>query len=201
MQNHRQPAISLKKWRRWIIFAALCALGILHLRPCMAQPTTPVGPADIEAAYLYNFGKFIDWPTPDPDTTPAQFSICIVGKDEFGSTLDSLVQNDTVKGHAIITKRLPSVADVDACQILFLATSEKIRLARDLDALREKPILTVSAIPGFLNRGGMIQFIVQDNRVRFAVNLASTTHVHLALSSELLKVAVFVNSKPAQEGQ
>jgi hypothetical protein len=175
----------------------------LPLRPCKAQSSTPVAATDIEAAYLYNFGKFIDWPDPDPDpdATPAQFSICIVGKDEFGSTLDSLIQNDTVKGHTIVTKRLPTMADADSCQILFLAASEKIRLAKDLDALKEKPVLTVSTIPGFLDVGGMIQFIVQDNRVRFAVNLTSATHVHLALSSELLKVAVYVTSKPAKEGQ
>jgi hypothetical protein len=201
MQNLHQPAVKLVKWRRWIVFASLCALYFFQFRPCKAQSSVPVAPADIEATSLYNFGKFIDWPIANPNTTPTQFSICIVGKDDFGSTLDTLVQNDTVKGHKIITKRLQTIADADSCQILFLAYSEKSRVARDLDALKEKPILTVSTIPGFLDRGGMIEFIVQDNRVRFAVNLASADRVHLVFSSELLKVAAYVNSKPAKEGQ
>ena len=201
MQSHRQSAARSRSWRKWIIFAPLCLLQIAAAFSANAQASTALSPSDLEAAYLYNFGQFIEWPTPQADPPPAQFSICIVGKDEFGSTLDSLIQNDTVKGHTIIAKRLPSIAVVDSCQILFLSSSEKIRLAKDLDVLREKPILTVSSIPGFLDQGGMIQFLVQDNRVRFAVNLASATHVHLALSSELLKVAVYVNPKPAQEGQ
>jgi hypothetical protein len=199
MLNHLQSAIRCKLWRRSIFLASLCALNLAFIPPGNAQSNASLAPSDIEAAYLYNFGKFIEWP--DSDAAPAQFAICIVGKDEFGSALDSLIQNDTVKGHAIVAKRLPSLAVADSCQILFLSSSEKLRLAKDLDALKEKPILTVSDIPGFLDHGGMIQFVVQDNRVRFAVNLASATHVHLALSSELLKVAVSVNSKPAQEGQ
>jgi hypothetical protein len=201
MQSHPQSAAKPKSWRKWLLLAPVCVLQIASTLSANAQLGTALSPSDLEAAYLYNFGKFIEWPTPQSDPVPAQFAICIVGKDEFGSALDSLIQNDTVKGRTIVAKRLPSIALADSCQILFLSSSEKIRLAKDLDVLKEKPILTVSTIPGFLDQGGMIQFLVQNNRVRFAVNLASATHVHLALSSELLKVAVYVNPKPAQEGQ
>jgi hypothetical protein len=181
------------------LLLSLCALAFFcKTFPAHAAP--PLSSSDVEAAYLYNFGKFIEWPAPaDPNAAP--FSICIVGKDDFGATLDSLVQNDTVKGRAIVAKRLPSIAVAEACQILFLGSSEQPHLARDLDAVKDKPILTVSSIPGFLDHGGMIQFLVRDSRVRFAVNLASATHADLTLSSELLKVAVFVDSKPSQGGQ
>jgi hypothetical protein len=201
MQNYLQPARRVRSRQRWIALTIAGALGFASCHNGIAQSATAVSSADVEAAYLYNFGKFIDWPSPQSDPASAPFSICIVGKDEFGSTLDSLIQNDTVKGHAIIARHLPSVADAGSCQILFLASSEKVRLAKDLDELKEKPVLTVSSLPGFLEQGGMIQFLPQNNRVRFAVNLAATDHVHLALSSELLKVAVYVSPKPAQEGE
>ncbi|HEV2620086.1 MAG TPA: YfiR family protein [Acidobacteriaceae bacterium] len=175
-------------------------LAFLPAFPAQAAP--PLSSSDVEAAYLYNFGKFIEWPTPaSPETNPAPFSICVVGKDDFGATLDSLIQNDTVNGRAIVARRLPSIAATDGCQILFLGASEQAHLAKDLDTIKDKSILTVSSIPGFLDHGGIIQFLVRDSRVRFAVNLASATRAHLTLSSELLKVAVYVNSKPAQEGQ
>jgi hypothetical protein len=181
------------------LLLSLCLLAF-SCKASQAQAAPAVSSFDVEAAYLYNFGKFIEWPAP-PDATAAPFSICVVGKDEFGATLDSLIQNETVNGRAIVVKRLPTVTDADACQILFLGSTEEARLARDLDTVKAKPILTVSSIPGFLDHGGMIQFLVGDNRVRFAVNLAPATRAHLTLSSELLKVAVYVNSKPAQGGQ
>jgi YfiR/HmsC-like len=201
MKSHIQSAVKFGPRRRWIALAPLFLINLASISRAYTQVVPAISPSDIEAAYLYNFGKFIDWPPADTDALTNQFSICIVGKDEFGPALDAIVQSDTVKGRTIVVKRLQSIPFTDSCQILFLASSEKAHLTRDLDALKEKPILTVSSMPGFLDRGGMIQFIVQDNRVRFAVSLAAATHVHLTFSSQLLKVAVYVNSNPAQEGQ
>ena len=115
------------------------------------------------------------------------------------SKLDELVANETLDGHKIIPKRLSAVTAADACQILFVGQSEEPRLAKDLAAVQGKPILTVSNMPGFLDRGGMILFLVQNNRVRFAVNLPPAQQAGLQLSSEFLKVAVYVNTKAIGE--
>jgi hypothetical protein len=191
--------VSTKTLSRPCLLLSLVVLAFVFA-PGPTLSAATLSPSDVEAAYLYNFGKFIGWPPPS-DATAAPFSICVVGKDDFGATLDSLIQNDTINGRTIVAKRLPSISVADACQILFLGSSEEPRLAKDLDAIKEKPILTVSSIPGFLDRGGMIQFLVRDSRVRFAVNLDSSTRAHLSLSSELLKVAVLVKLKPVPEGQ
>jgi len=98
-------------------------------------------------------------------------------------------------------QHLTSIEAVDGCHILFLARSEAAQLAKDLNAVRAKPILTVSDVSAFLDHGGMVQFVVQDKRVRFAVNLQPALQAHLAVSSELLKVAIAVESKPAEEGK
>ncbi len=73
-------------------------------------------------------------------------------------------------------------------------------MAQDISALEKKPILTVSSMPGFLQHGGMIQFLQIDNRVRFSVNLSPAQESGLELSSELLKVAVQVQPKTPQGG-
>ena len=107
-----------------------------------------------------------------------------------------------MQGRNIVAKRLPAIAGADeACQIVYIGTSELPRLGKDLEALKDKPVLTVSALPTFLEHGGMIQFVLEENRVRFAVNLAAAERAHLTLSAELLKVALYVNSRPSQEGQ
>jgi hypothetical protein len=152
----------------------------------------------VEAAYLFKFGQFIQWPA-DPAQNPQPFSICILGEDPFGKKLDDLVANETLQGRKITPRRLSAASAADNCQILFIGQSEETRLAKDLADVQGKPILTVSSLPGFLDRGGMILFLVQNNRVRFAVNLHAAQQAALALSSEFLKVAVYVNTKATME--
>jgi hypothetical protein len=173
-------------------------LLVVFLLTGTAEPQTAFTSNDVEAAYLYNFGKFIHWPA-DPNAASSPFSICILGDDPFGGKLDALIANESIQGHPILIQRLPSASAATTCQIVYLGNSEDPRLAKDLAELQKKQILTVSSLPHFLERGGMIQFLVQSNRVRFSVNLVSTEQAGLELSSELLKVAVQVQSKPVQE--
>lgn len=165
---------------------------------CQAQSPRPVTPSDVEAAYLYNFEKFVTWPS-DAEQGAAPFDLCILGDDSFGETLNSMIAGETHHGRKLVVRRLPSAATATNCQILFIGQPEESRLTKDLNALQKKPVLTVSAIPGFLEHGGMIQFILQNRKVRFAVNLTAAEQAGLQLSSELLKVAVHVDSKPASE--
>jgi len=165
---------------------------------CPAQPAAELTPYDVEAAYLYNFGKFVRWPDA-PAAATAPFTICILGEDNFGTKLDSLIANETMQGRSIVAKRLSTIAAADACQILYLGDSEAPRLAKDIAALQQKPILTVSGMPDFIQHGGMIGFVLQNKRVRFAVNLPNAERNGLNLSSELLKVAVYVNTKTSPE--
>jgi hypothetical protein len=179
---------------------AVCALLLASSFPMLlfAQATAGLAPADVEAAYLYNFGKFVRWPA-DPAAQSAPFSICTLGDDSFGETLESLIANETVSGRKIVARRLSSPAAAGDCQIVFLGQSEEPRLAKDMGVLKKKPVLTVSALPGFLDRGGMIQFLLQNKRVRFSVNLPAAEDSGLSPSSELLKVAVSVKTGPPQE--
>jgi hypothetical protein len=200
MQEFRASGGATRSW----LFRGRC-LGCLLLVAhgfllCFAQPTPKVATSDVEAAYLYNFGKFVRYPN-TPEQASAPFVICILGEDTFGGTLDSLIANESIAGRKIATRRLTSPTATGGCQIVFIAQSEEPKLAKDLAVLEKSPILTVSGLDGFLERGGMIQFLFQNNRVRFGVNLYAAEQSGLALSSELLKVAVRVDSKPAQEAK
>jgi len=183
-----------------LLACALTIAAVIEITTASAQPSRPVTQADLEAVYLYNFGKFVTWPAQQPPAS-APFGICTLGNAEFRGALDALATTETVQGRKIAVKHLTSIEAVDGCHILFLARSEAAQLAKDLNAVRAKPILTVSDVSAFLDHGGMVQFVVQDKRVRFAVNLQPALQAHLAVSSELLKVAIAVESKPAEEGK
>jgi hypothetical protein len=179
-----------------------CRIAILCLFPifCRAQSSAGFTTHDVQAAYLYNFAKFVQWPE-NRETSSQPFSICLLGEDEFGRKLDDLIADETLQGRKIVARRLSSVSAAESCQIVFIGQSEEARLSKELAALNMKPVLTVSALPQFLERGGAVQFLLQNNRVRFAVNLASAQQAGLTLSSELLKVAVFVEGTAGKESK
>jgi hypothetical protein len=152
---------------------------------------------EVEAAYLFNFGKFITWPPTTSQNRP--LSICVIGEDPFGPSLDHIVAGEKIGGRAVVDKKISSVDEASACSILYISSSESSRLTRILSVVQDRPVLTVSDIPNFTDHGGIIQFVLHENRVRFVVNLGPAQRDGLALSSELLKVALSV--KRAEDSQ
>jgi len=148
----------------------------------------------VKAAYLYNFGKFVQRTAgQSPDHGP--FEICVLGKDPFGRVLDSTVAGEKIAGQQIAIKRLSQPEEMGQCNILYISTSEEARLGAVLGTAERLSVLTVSDIPRFTERGGIIGFVTRDDRVRFEVNRAVAEESHVALSSELLKVAIRVINK------
>lgn len=144
--------------------------------------------AQVKAAYLYNFGKFVTW-QPDQVANSGSLDICVVGKDPFGPVLDATVAGESIDGRKITVKRIGKVQDAPECRILFVGLSEEARLGSILAAAQRFGMLTVSDIPNFVEQGGIIEFVSQQDRIRFAVNRAAAAQSHLVLSSQLLKVA------------
>ena len=155
-----------------------------------AQPARPEED-QVKAAYLYNFTRFVEWPAEAAPMQDARFAICILGPDPFGAYLDTLLKDATVAGKPAVARRLTKPEDAATCPVLFISASEVDRLDPILARLN-RGVLTVSDIPAFVRRGGMIQFISAGNRIRFEVNQGVSERAGLTLSSELLKVAVAV---------
>jgi hypothetical protein len=116
----------------------------------------------------------------------------VIGRDPFGAVLDSTLAGETIDGKSMAVKRIRAAKDAVGCRILFVSASEEPQLSQILEVIGRSGVLTVSDLPGFTARGGMIQFVSQENRVRFEVNLTAAEQANLKLSSELLKVATAV---------
>lgn len=148
----------------------------------------------VKAAYLYNFGRFVEWPEKVEATREASFVICVLGQDPFGTALDATLDHQTVDGKRVLARRIAGPQEAPGCRILFISASEEKHLKDVLAALPAGSILTVSDIAGFSRRGGMIEFVIEGARVRFEVNLKIAEGAGLVLSSELLKVAAAVRN-------
>lgn len=170
----------------WLLFAGSTALG--QRNPSQYQ---------VEAAYLYNFARFVEWPAKGTNA-PGPFTICVLGEDPFGPALEATLAGEMVANQKAVARRISRPQESIDCHILFISSSEANRLNKIIEALDKSAILTVSDIPQFSQRRGMIGFVLEENRIRFEVNLTATQHAGLTLSSELLKVATVVreNSQP-----
>jgi len=177
----------------WVALALrlfLALLVVTNTAPVLEAQQLKPTEAQLKAAFLFNFGKYVTWPT----AAGATFSICVLGRDPFGSSLDSIVAGETLGGKPAEVRRVRSVQEASGCQIVFISASEENHLQATLTTLsRSGSALTVGDSPDFVQQGGMIQFVEEGNRVRFVVNLAAARRAGLVLSSELLKVAKVVD--------
>jgi len=169
------------------VAAALLGFSGLYLEA--SAPTE----YQVKAAYLYNFGRFVQWPADATAKEKAYFPICVLGQDPFGRALDATVGGQSIDGKQVVARRILTPADALGCRVLFISSSEDGELKNVLSALDDTSVLTVSDMPQFTARGGMIRLITQHNRIRFEVNLAAAERVGLMLSSQLLKLAVNVD--------
>ena len=153
---------------------------------------------DVKAAYLFNFARFAEWQAGSPAARNDTFAICVLGQDPFRAALDAVVTGETIAGKAVVARRITKPQEAVNCRVLFISSSEDSRLQEILGALDGACVLTVSDMPQFTRRGGMIQFVTDGSKIRFEINLANAGVAGLTLSSELLKVAVTVirNSQP-----
>ena len=175
--------------------AAVILVWTLVAVPCLwAQGPKPTD-YDVKAAYLYNFGRFVEWPD-SVATKSDSFNVCVLGQDPFGPALDATLAGETIGGKNVTARRISSPQEAVNCRILFMSSEEGSRLSKIMEALDKGSVLTVSDMPQFSQRGGMIQFVLEGKKVRFEVNLTAVQRAGLSLSSELLKVATTVRRNP-----
>jgi YfiR/HmsC-like len=189
--SHRRGRRSISVAAPW--FAVLLCLSATSL----AQQVHPTE-SQVKAAYLFNFGKFVQWPI-DHGPSGDSFALCVLGQDPFGPVLDATVAGESINARKISVVRISKVSEAAPCNVLYISGSEGSRLGQILEAARHSGTLTVSDIPHFVEHGGIIGFVKQQDRIRFEVNRGAAEDSHLTLSSELLKVALRVVTKDTAE--
>ena len=174
----------------WFLFAL--AAGVLFCAIGAAQSDQP-SEYEVKAAFLFNFTKFVEWPDGSFDGPHAPIVIGIIGDDPFGDSLTRIVAGQQVQGRSVVIRKARFGEDLRHCHVLFISASERQRSAQILAGLRDASVLTVSDIDGFAEAGGSMQFVMQENRVRFLVNLDAATQSKLRVSAKLLALAQVVN--------
>jgi hypothetical protein len=131
----------------------------------------------------------VEWPDVSPADAQSKWVIGIVGNSPVGDELSKLVESKNVLGRELQIKTFQATDNLRGCNILFISDSEKKHLPAILTGLRGSSVMTVADMEHFIDAGGMVQFVVEDARVRISIDVGATGRAHLKVSSKLLALA------------
>jgi len=169
---------------------ALRLLGLLlaYVSGAGAQASVPTE-YQVKAAFLYNFAKFVEWPASRFPSAAAPLKICVFGQNPFGEGLREITREKMVNGRKIEVSDVADVQQAKNCHVLFIAWPGRAQMRQILESLHGAGILTVGDSKSFIEQGGMINFVLENERVQFEVNPKAADQAGLKISSKLLSVA------------
>jgi hypothetical protein len=174
-------------------------LTLVCVTPSGAQ-TNPSGEYQLKAAFLLNFAKFIEWPQNafQGDKTP--IVVCVFRYDPFGSALDEILRGKNINNRELLARRINELPEVKACQLVFISEREEKRLPDILNSLNGASVLVVGEGGEFAERGGGVQFFLEADKLRFAVNVDAVQRARLSVNSRLLALARIVHDQRHPKG-
>lgn len=180
--------------------AWLCLQGVVYslliIFPCAGVYAVPPTEYEVKAAFIHNIAKYVEWP--ESASVRETMRLCILGHGPFGEA--AAVLGGRPVGSKVWEVVPASIrTDFRGCQVLLVEASEAGNLPRLLDGIKASPIMTVGDTEGYAEQGVMVNFYLEQSRVRFEINLAAARRSGLEISSQLLKLARIIS--PAGGGQ
>lgn len=141
----------------------------------------PMREYDVKAVFIYNFAKFVEW----PDSVGTNVRLCLLGTSPFGKAFDT-IRGQPVKGRKFDVTAIDAPTAVFGCHMVYVPPSQERNLDKVLARARGNGILVVSDSEGYAQRGSMINLYLEDDKVRFEINLQAVDSSGLRVSSQLL---------------
>jgi hypothetical protein len=171
---------------RALVVVTMCGVAAM---PRAAAGQTVSGSA-LKAAFLYNFVKFVEWPAAAADSEP--LVMCVTGDSGVATALDDMVRGRTVDGRRVVVRRVRIDVSARACQLLYVSGLDGAAAATLIGQISGSAVLTASDMENFARLGGVAEFFVDADRMRFAINVDSAQRAGLRVSSKLLGLAKIV---------
>jgi hypothetical protein len=143
----------------------------------------------VKAAYLYNFLKYIEWPPEAFESESAPFVVGLMGNNSFNEAIEQAIKGKSIKGRQLEIKRLKWGQSLRICHILYISSYEQRHLPQILQSIKGASILTIGEMDQFTELGGIINLMMEENRVLFEINLSVAEQSQIKISSRLLALA------------
>jgi hypothetical protein len=171
-------------------FRFFYCLSLFCFFPAFASAQTqPLSEYQVKAVFIYKFCLYVEWPPGTFEDASSPVTIGVVDADEVAAELEAKSKNRTIDGRPLAVRRLNEPSSLDKLQLLFIAHAQENTLAHWMELAQKYPVLVITETPTGLDAGSSINFALQDNKVRFDVELAAAQRQGLKLSAQLLKVA------------
>jgi len=177
-------------------FAALLAVIAATMLFCTtiasAQTSTDAATEyKVKVAYIYNFSRYIDWPSSAFNRKDSPLIIGVLGEDPFGAAIDRLAGRKKVKRREIVVRRYGTWQDYRSCHVLFVAATSSDELREwAVQSTRGRPVLVIGETAGYAARGAGVNFFIDvNNTVGFEINIDAMGRQKLRVDAKLLKLA------------
>lgn len=170
-------------------FTLLLALGSASAS-CAADATIE-REAQLTAAYVFNFMKFVEWPA---QVQGDLLRVCFAGAQNVRDALAKATADKRIGTRRIVVRSLVDEEGTGSCQVIYVGEQPELA-ARVFDAAAT---LTIGEAPTFTQQGGIIRLYTQSNRLRFAVNVDNAKRAGLTVSSNLLQLATRIEQGAKQ---
>jgi len=156
----------------------------------LSQSPRPSLEYQIKASLIFNFLQFVEWPPDSWSADEHELRLCTIGEDRFKGALTTL-QGEVVLGKHLIVVQLQAAepAALTPCHALFIGALPREETRQILLSTAAQRILTIGEQENFLEWGGIINFLVLGDRIKFEINNAAAQRGRLSISSKLLRLA------------
>jgi hypothetical protein len=162
-------------------------LGVCTIQAGSAAEGVVANEASLQAAFLYNFALFTEW----PGLSATHFNICVAGS---AAVLEALqpYQTKKIRDLPVVISNLPSFSQIRNCQIVFIGKSDHANIKNLPASIGQNPVMVVAEENSFEPAMVTILLVQQQGRIAFKINQTSALANSLAISSKLLKLALQV---------
>lgn len=176
----------------WFVLLALACAS------AEAQADSRAEEYNVKAAFLFHFAQFVEWPGGAFQNTVSPLVYCTIGEDPFQGALEVTLNGKVIGSHSLQVRHLKEASEAQGCHVVFLGKVKR-RVPEELAILQGNPILTVGETEQFVKDSGMIGFCMEENKIRFNINLEAAEKANLKISARLLMLAKTVIGKPKRD--
>jgi hypothetical protein len=168
---------------------AMLAVGLVMF----GTPPSPVHAAaaypeeTVKAVFLYRFPGYVTWPA--SMSIPVQFTIAVFGADKVAEQLNALLPEHPIQGRPARVATIQGLGQLGDAQMLYIGPGVTARLGVLIEALKDRPLMIVTDQPGALEEGSTVNFVIEQQHVRFEISTVAAKRSGLLIGSGLLAVA------------
>jgi len=172
-----------------LVLFLTCTSGM----PGAQAPARSASESQVKAAFVYNFVKFVEWPSEAFSDNRAPIIIGVVGEDSTTTAINQTINGKTANGRRLLIKRFSNYRAITYCHILFISSSQRDNVRQILAAIGPA-VLTIGETESFAQMGGIINFTIVDDKLRFEINSTAAEKAGLRISAKLLSLARVIKS-------